>query len=108
MLQKAPELLTFIIVILSKSILGLYQAEVVWRRVAVNRPPYGCAKAEGKSAFCFLKTYFGSGLAHQAGKKVDDEIDNAKFEREFKRVVSALRADDGGVGKPGAGSTPFQ
>jgi hypothetical protein len=60
----------------------------VWRRVAVNHPPYGCAKAEGKSAFCFLKTYFGSGLAHQAGKKVDDEIDNAKFEREFKRVVS--------------------
>jgi hypothetical protein len=42
----------------------------VWRQVAVNRPPYGCAKAEGKSAFCFLKTYFGSGLAHQAGKKV--------------------------------------
>ena len=27
-------------------------------------------------------------MAHQAGKKVDDEIDNAKFEREFKRVVS--------------------
>jgi hypothetical protein len=86
MLQKAPELLTFIIVILSRSILGLYQAEVVWRRVAMNHPPYSCAKAEGKSAFCFLKTYFGSGLAHQAGKIVDDEIDNAKFEREFKRV----------------------
>jgi len=51
--KKAPYLLTFINVTLSKSIPCIYHAEIVWRQETVSRPPYGCAIAEGKSTFYF-------------------------------------------------------
>jgi hypothetical protein len=40
---------------LSKSILCIYHAEIMWRQEAVNRPLYGCAIVEGRFAFYFLK-----------------------------------------------------
>jgi len=54
-------------------------AEVVWRRLAVNRPTYGCAIAEGKSAFCY-KNVFRKRLGSSGRKKVGNEIETAIWE----------------------------